>query len=144
MLINLRWTKMGKFHLCFLALEATSTDSQIRVGAISFRIPQSLPVFLAVAFSSRLASFIHFQNQEFMFRKFPVYKRWNRPYILCLVTPSKVPFSGYVFMVYYFSWWLSNQILSISMQLTHLCILGSLPKPTESTTEMLLDHEYVL
>lgn len=93
---------MGKFHLCFLAMEATITDSQIRVSAISITIPQSFPVFLAVAFSSRLASFIHFQNQEFMFKTLPVYKRWNRPYIFLLVTPSRVPFPGYIFRVYYF------------------------------------------
>ena len=77
---------MGKFHLGFLAMEATIPDSQNRVGAISkmgFLGTSRLPV----AFSNRLASFIHFQNQELMFRKLPVYKRWNRLYVLLLLLP---------------------------------------------------------
>lgn len=59
---------MGKFHLYFLAMETTMVGSQIRIGTISIRVPQLLPIFLAVAFSSRLASFLHFQNQEFVLK----------------------------------------------------------------------------
>lgn len=149
---------MGKFPLGFPATDATIPDSQNRVGAIS-NVGSLVTSRLPVAFSSGLASFIHFQNQELMFRKLPVYKRWNRLYVLLLllsfsfflpllrylssvvllldtvplpfscdwiffftnsqsmfpVTPSRVPFPGCVFRVYCIAWWLSNQILSISI-----------------------------
>lgn len=50
-------------------------------------------------------------------------------YIFCFY-PSRVPFPGYVFRIYFFFFflsWLTNQILSISMHLTHLYILVSSP-----------------